>query len=66
MAALRAAVAGSPSVVRGGAGSAAQYPIDIEAAAYFCCLEAIQNAVKHAGAATVRVEVDAAAGRRWC
>ena len=38
---------------------AARYPLDIEAAAYFCCLEAVQNATKHAGAATVRVEVDA-------
>jgi signal transduction histidine kinase len=36
-----------------------RYPIDVEAAAYFCCLEAIQNAAKHAGTAAARVEVDA-------
>jgi signal transduction histidine kinase len=36
----------------------------IEAAVYFCCLEAIQNAAKHAGAgATVTVSVRAHAGR---
>jgi signal transduction histidine kinase len=55
-AALRAAAGESVAVVEQGA---AKYPIDIEAAAYFCCLEAIQNAMKHAGAAAVRVEVDA-------
>jgi len=35
-----------------------RYPQDIEAAVYFCCLEALQNAGKHAGegaSATVRV-----------
>ena len=26
-----------------------RYPAEIEAAVYFCCLEALQNAVKHAG-----------------
>ena len=26
-----------------------RYPEDVEVAVYFCCLEAIQNAVKHAG-----------------
>jgi signal transduction histidine kinase len=36
----------------------ARYPTEIEAAVYFCCLEALQNAGKHAGpdaTATVRV-----------
>ena len=35
-----------------------RYPADVEAAIYFCCLEALQNAGKHAGGgakATVRV-----------
>jgi len=27
----------------------ARYPEDVEAAVYFCCLEALQNAAKHAG-----------------
>jgi signal transduction histidine kinase len=36
-----------------------RYPEEIEAAVYFCCLEAIQNATKHAGdGATIRVKVD--------
>ncbi|MBV9717358.1 MAG: response regulator [Solirubrobacterales bacterium] len=36
-------------------------PVAIESAAYFCCLEALQNAAKHAGAgarATVRLDID--------
>jgi signal transduction histidine kinase len=31
------------------AGPIGRYPGDVEAAAYFCCLEALQNAMKHAG-----------------
>ena len=30
--------------------TAHRYPEDIEVAVYFCCLEALQNAVKHGGA----------------
>lgn len=40
-----------------------RYPIETEAAVYFCCLEALQNAAKYAGAGSVRIElreVDAA------
>jgi signal transduction histidine kinase len=37
-----------------------RYPEEIEAAVYFCCLEAIQNAGKHAGPdATITVQVTA-------
>jgi signal transduction histidine kinase len=37
---------------------AGRYPADIEAAVYFCCLEAMQNACKHAGQrAAIRVRV---------
>ena len=55
-AALRAVVTDpAVEVVERGAG---RYPPDIEATAYFCCLEALQNAAKHAGATTVRVELD--------
>jgi signal transduction histidine kinase len=32
-----------------------RYPRDIESAAYFCCLEAMQNAAKHASGATAVV-----------
>lgn len=38
-----------------------RYPEQVEAAVYFCCLEAIQNAGKHAGdgaCVTVRVDTD--------
>jgi signal transduction histidine kinase len=40
-----------------------RYPSEVEAAAYFCCLEALQNAMKHAGpAATAVVRVWEEAG----
>jgi signal transduction histidine kinase len=43
---------------------AGRFAPDVEAAVYFCCLEAIQNAAKHAGAgATVSVRVEAHGGR---
>jgi len=34
-----------------------RYPEELEAAIYFCCQEAIQNAVKHARASRIRVEL---------
>jgi signal transduction histidine kinase len=34
-----------------------RYSPEIEAAVYFCCLEALQNAAKHAPQATVQVAV---------
>lgn len=37
--------------------SVARYPGDIEAAVYFCCLEALQNASKHAPSAHVEVKL---------
>src|SRR6204780_2179886 len=50
-----------PTMVR--AGSVGRYPADVEAAVYFCCLEAIQNACKHAGErASVRLRVREEAG----
>lgn len=37
---------------------AGRYPPELEAAVYFCCLEALQNAAKHAGAgAQVRIDL---------
>jgi signal transduction histidine kinase len=40
-----------------------RYPQDVEAAVYFCCLEALQNAGKHAGeSATAKVRVWEEAG----
>ena len=55
--ALRAVVAGSAQpieIVESGVG---RYAANVEAAAYFLCLEALQNAVKHAGASIVRVQL---------
>jgi signal transduction histidine kinase len=34
-----------------------RYPADVEAAVYFCCLEALQNAAKHAREAHVTVRI---------
>jgi signal transduction histidine kinase len=41
-------------------GGLGRYPAEVEAAVYFCCIEALQNAVKHAGDhATVTLDVNA-------
>ncbi len=48
------------------ADSIGRYPAELEAAVYFCCLEALQNAMKHAGpdaTAVVRVWEEAGALR---
>jgi signal transduction histidine kinase len=43
-----------------------RYPQEVETAAYFCCLEAVQNAGKHAGeGATVAVAVGRDATSLW-
>ncbi len=40
-------------------GDVGRFPQEVEAAVYFCCLEALQNAVKHAGGgATVTVTIE--------
>ena len=54
--ALRAAAARSPLDVTVDA-DVARYPTEVEAAVYFCCLEAMQNAAKHAPEAHVAVRV---------
>ena len=35
-----------------------RYPQDVEAAVYFCCLEALQNVQKYAGAGKATIELD--------
>jgi signal transduction histidine kinase len=35
-----------------------RYPREVEAAVYFCCLEALQNVAKYANASTARVRLD--------
>ena len=64
VAALRSGVTASPVPVTVEAHQLGKPAPAIEAAFYFCCMEAIQNAVKHAGATrvTVRLSQDA---RRW-
>ena len=61
--ALRAAANRSPLAVGVEAQGVERYPAEIEAAVYFCCLEALQNAAKHAPGATVRITLSQADGR---
>jgi len=57
-AALRAAAGRSPLEVEIEVETSSRYAADVEAAVYFCCLEALQNAAKYAGAgAHVSVQV---------
>jgi signal transduction histidine kinase len=58
--ALRAAVANSPVPVTVTSHGLQRYPASVEAAAYFCALEAFQNSLKHSGATAIRVEITAA------
>jgi signal transduction histidine kinase len=58
VAALEAQAARSPMTVEVHADSVQRYPLEIEAAVYFCCLEALQNAVKHAHATTMVINVE--------
>jgi signal transduction histidine kinase len=62
-AALRAQAARSPLPVEVDADGIGRYPLEVETAVYFCCLEALQNAVKHAHAGTVAITVRDQGGR---
>ncbi|MDP9021836.1 MAG: sensor histidine kinase [Actinomycetota bacterium] len=53
---LRATIVAAPEVITG------RFPAEVEVAAYFCCLEAIQNATKHAAGVAVTVRLGAEAG----
>jgi signal transduction histidine kinase len=56
--ALRSVARAAPILVTVHAEHVGRYPEGVEAAVYFCCLEAIQNSVKHAGpaaAASIRM-----------
>jgi signal transduction histidine kinase len=55
--ALRAAAARCTIPVGVTADGVGRYPQGVETAVYFCCLEAMQNAAKHAPQATARVRV---------
>jgi len=47
----------APGPVEVNAGGLGRYPAEIETAIYFCCLEALQNAARHAPASAVRVSL---------
>ena len=61
-AALEAQAMRSPLTVEIHADSLHRYPVEVEAAVYFCCLEALQNAVKHAHATTMVINVEESGG----
>ncbi|MFI6830007.1 sensor histidine kinase [Kribbella sp. NPDC050241] len=56
-AALRAAVETSPVPVELVSAGLGRYPTEVEHALYYCCLEALQNAAKHAAAHGVVIEL---------
>jgi signal transduction histidine kinase len=55
--ALKAAASRNPLSVDVVADGIGRYPSETEAAIYFCCLEALQNAAKHAVGAEVEVRL---------
>jgi signal transduction histidine kinase len=55
--ALRAAANRSPLAVSVAADGVERFSSEVEAAIYFCCLEALQNAAKHAPGANASVTV---------
>jgi len=61
-AALEAQAARSPLRVEIHADNIGRYPPETEAAVYFCCLEALQNAVKHARATVLTIDLKESAG----
>ena len=61
--AVKAAADNCPIPVRLNIGEVSRFPIDIESTFYFCILEALQNAVKHANADVVQISVGGRPGR---
>jgi signal transduction histidine kinase len=60
LAALRAVARRAPRAVEVTGRRIGRYPPEIESAVYYCCLEALQNALKHAGpSAHIRVSLTA-------
>ncbi|HEU4947298.1 MAG TPA: GAF domain-containing sensor histidine kinase [Kribbella sp.] len=60
--ALRTAISAAPFPVELCSADVGRYRADIEAAAYFCVLEALQNAAKHASAQAIRVNLQGTSG----
>ena len=63
--ALRSAVDRYPLPVTLDLAPIGRYPTDIEAAVYFCCVEALQNAAKHSRASRVSVTLGADQESVW-
>jgi signal transduction histidine kinase len=61
-AALEAQAMKSPVPTRVEATALDRYPPEVEAAVYFCCLEAMQNIAKYSDAASARIKVAAVDG----
>lgn len=61
--ALQAAARRQPQPVRIDGADVGRHPAEVEAAVYFCCLEAFQNAAKHAPGADVVVTLSTTDGR---
>jgi signal transduction histidine kinase len=55
--ALRTAISRSPLPAELVAGDVGRYPAGVEAAAYFCAMEALQNSAKHSSAKAIRLEL---------
>ena len=64
--ALSSAARSSPLAVAVRAPGIARYPEEVEVAVYFCCLEAIQNVVKHAGPDATAIVALSADGPHLC
>jgi signal transduction histidine kinase len=63
LAALRAVALRGPRAIEMSGRRIGRYPPEIESAVYYCCLEALQNATKHAGPrARIAVRLSADAG----
>jgi signal transduction histidine kinase len=62
VAALRRAISTSPLPVELVAADIGRYPAGVEAAAYFCALEALQNSAKHSSATAIRVDLHGGPG----
>ena len=56
-AAVRAQAGKAPVLVEVSADGIGRYPAEIETAIYFCCMEALQNAGRHAPGSAVRVSL---------
>jgi signal transduction histidine kinase len=64
--ALQAAALRAPTETHVGRDGVGRYPQSIESAVYFCCLEALQNAAKHApGATGVTIDLHEDGGLRF-